>query len=179
MFCSKQVGIFCLIVLAYGLSPDVFAQYHSSKVTQVVMLGTGTPYPNPKRSGPAVAIVVNDTPYIVDFGPGVVRRAASLSPMYGGPIKGLDVKLIKRAFLTHLHSDHTLGFSDLILTPWVTGRDEPLEVYGPEGIVEMSGNLLKAYEEDIRYRIYGMESANDRGWRVNAHTVKEGGCLPG
>jgi len=61
------------------------------------MLGTGTPNPDPARSGPALAIVVNDTPYIVDFGPGVVRQAASLSPRYGGSIKGLDVKLIKRA----------------------------------------------------------------------------------
>ena len=45
--------------------------------TQIVMLGTGTPRPDPERSGPATAIVVNGTPYLVDFGPGVVRRAAA------------------------------------------------------------------------------------------------------
>jgi hypothetical protein len=42
--------------------------------TQIVMLGTGTPRPDPERSGPATAIVANGTPYLVDFGPGVVRR---------------------------------------------------------------------------------------------------------
>ena len=42
--------------------------------TQVVMLGTGNPRPEPDRSGPATAIVVDDTPYLIDFGPGVVRR---------------------------------------------------------------------------------------------------------
>ena len=45
--------------------------------TQVVLLGTGTPNADPDRSGPAVAVVVNDTPYVVDCGPGVVRRAAA------------------------------------------------------------------------------------------------------
>ena len=50
--------------------------------TQVVMLGTGTPIPIPDRSGPGVAIVVDDTPYIVDFGPGIIRRAAAASTEY-------------------------------------------------------------------------------------------------
>src|SRR6266567_2439701 len=44
---------------------------------QIVLLGTGTPNADPDRSGPSVAIVVNDTPYLVDFGPGVVRRASA------------------------------------------------------------------------------------------------------
>ena len=46
-------------------------------LTKVVMLGTGTPRPDPNRSGPATAIVVNDTPYLIDFGPGVIRRATA------------------------------------------------------------------------------------------------------
>jgi ribonuclease Z len=119
--------------------------------------------------------VVNNVPYVVDFGPGLIRRAAALSPRYGGSIEGLDVKLIKRAFLTHLHSDHTTGYPDLILTPWVMGRDEPLEVYGPTGTGNMTSHILEAYREDINYRLYGTEPANDSGWRVNCHEIlKEG-----
>lgn len=172
MFYTTRLWSYCLVVFVSWSTPSVFAE--PSQITQVAMLGTGTPNPDRTRSGPAVAIIVNDTPYIVDFGPGMIRQAASLSPAYGGPIKGLEVKKIKRAFLTHLHSDHTMGFADLILTPWIFGRDEPLEVYGPSGIVEMTDNLLEAYKEDIGYRRYSSESANDQGWRVNAHTVKEG-----
>ena len=52
------------------------------------------------------------------------------------------------------------------------GRDEPLKVYGPEGIVEMTRNILKAYQEDIKYRLYGLEPANNQGWRVNAHEMR-------
>ena len=142
--------------------------------TKVVLLGTGTPNPDPEHSGCSVAIIVDETPYIVDFGPGVVRQAAALSPRYGGNIKALDIKNLKRAFLTHLHSDHTVGYPDLILTPWVEGRDEPLEVYGPEGIKEMTDHILKAYQEDIKYRLYGLQPANNQGWRVRAHEIHEG-----
>ena len=34
--------------------------------TQLVLLGTGTPFANPDRSGPALAIVVNNVSYVVD-----------------------------------------------------------------------------------------------------------------
>lgn len=169
--------LFILLVYLVVFFPgNGFSQtdYSTSDITKVVLLGTGNPNPDPKHSGCSIAIVVNDTPYIVDFGPGVIRQAAALSPRYGGTIEGLIVKNIKVAFLTHLHSDHTTGYPDLILTPWVMGRDEPLEVYGPEGITNMTNNILNAYKEDIKYRLYGSEPANDSGWRVNSHEIQEG-----
>ena len=150
------------------------AELDPSEVTKVVMLGTGTPIADPARSGPSVAIVVNEEPYLVDFGPGVVRRAASASPQFGGSVSGMEVTRLRTAFLTHLHADHSSGYADLILTPWTMGRREPLEVFGPEGIVSMTEHVLKAYEEDIRYRLYGLEPANNKGWRVNVHTIEEG-----
>jgi len=169
-----------LFILLFTLSLNsVFAQrdFSDSKITQIVMLGTGNPNPSPSQSGCSVAIVVNDTPYIVDFGPGLIRQAAAMSPRYKGKIKGLDVKNIKHAFLTHLHSDHTTGYADLILTPWVMGRNEPLEVYGPEGINKMTDHILEAYEEDIKYRLYGYEPANNQGWRVNSHEFTKEGII--
>jgi ribonuclease Z len=166
--------IFLICTITY-----LFAQrdFSDSEITKVVMLGTGNPNPSPAQSGCSVAIIVNSTPYIVDFGPGLIRQAAAMSPKYGGNIEGLDVKNIKRAFLTHLHSDHTTGFPDLILTPWVMGRDEPLEVYGPEGLNKMTKHILEAYEEDIRYRLYGYEPANNQGWRVNSHEFTSEGII--
>src|SRR6266540_1055971 len=61
--------------------------------TRVVLLGTGTPGADPNRSGPATAIVVNDTPYLVDAGPGIVRRAAAAGADRG--IAALDVKNLR------------------------------------------------------------------------------------
>jgi ribonuclease Z len=163
-----------LFTLGSLLSIAAEAEYAPSETTQVVMLGTGTPNVDPQRSGPAVAIVVNGTPYLVDFGPGVVRRASAMSPSYGGTMEALEIDNLKHAFLTHLHSDHSAGLSDLVLTPWVEGRDEPLELYGPDGIKDMASHVLKAYDADIKYRLYGLQPANDQGWRVNAHTINEG-----
>ena len=99
----------------------------SNRATQIVMLGTGTPMPDPDRSGPSTAIIVRDTPYLVDFGPGVVRRAAA-AYRKGVTAFGHGATNITTAFLTHLHSDHTLGYPDLIFTPWVMGRKSPLAV---------------------------------------------------
>ena len=142
--------------------------------TKVILLGTGNPNPDPKHSGPSIIILIDKQPYLVDFGAGLVRQAAALTPEYGGEIEELDIKKLSIAFLTHMHSDHTVGYPDLILTPWVMERETPLEVYGPSGIKEMTQHILKAYQDDIKYRLYGLEPANDIGWRVNAHEISEG-----
>jgi ribonuclease BN (tRNA processing enzyme) len=144
--------------------------------TQVVLLGTGTPPADPDRSGPATAIVVNDTPYLVDFGAGVVRRAKSAAVDKG--IAGLDPVKLRVAFVTHLHSDHTVGYPDLILTPWVIGRRVPLEVYGPVGIKAMTEHIFEAYRADFETRtrdrgLYRV-GAFPEGHAVNAHEVRPG-----
>jgi len=135
---------FTLLLLCLFVAGPSSAGLELSPTTRVVMLGSGTPNPDPERAGPAVAIVVNDTPYLVDFGPGVVRRAAAMSPSYGGSIEGLETDKLAIAFLTHLHSDHTTGLPDLVLTPWVMGRERPLELYGPGGVAAMAANILEA-----------------------------------
>ncbi len=173
--------VFVGIAIAAAVFISAFAQSTESKVaaaqrnaqqkTQVVILGTGTPNADPERSGPSVAVVINDVPYIVDFGPGIVRRAAAA---HKKGVKGLAVENLKRAFVTHLHSDHTAGFPDLIFTPWVLDRSDPLEVYGPPGTKAMAEHILKAYERDIDIRINGLEPGNKTGYKVNAHEIKPG-----
>ena len=142
--------------------------------TQVVMLGTGTPIPTPDRSGPATAIVVDGKAYLVDFGPGVVRRAAAASTEYGGTIEALAVDKLEIAFLTHLHHDHSAGLPDLVYTSWTHGREKPLELYGPAGIKAMAEHVAAAWEEDNRYRLYGLEPAAPEGWKISAHEIDEG-----
>jgi ribonuclease BN (tRNA processing enzyme) len=145
-----------------------------SPQTKVVLLGTGTPQPSPERSGPATAIVVNDTAYLVDFGPGVVRRAFGAATTRSIP--SLQPIRLRVAFVTHLHSDHTAGYADLILTPWTVGRRVPLEVYGPKGIKAMTEHLLEAYRVDIETRTNpeGNQRTFADGHKVNAHEITAG-----
>lgn len=141
--------------------------------SQIVMLGTGTPRPDPARSGPATAIVVNGTPYLVDFGPGVVRRAAAA---YNKGITALGAAAggIRTVFLTHMHADHTAGYPDLILTPWILGRKEPIEVYGPKGLRAMTRHVLSAWKIDIDNRVNGIDRLPRAGCKVVAHEIKPG-----
>ena len=142
--------------------------------TKVVLLGTGTPVPDPERSGPATAIVVGNSAYLVDFGPGVVRRAkAAVLDRY---VTALEPANLTVAFATHLHSDHTAGYSDLIFTGWTAGRRIPLDVYGPTGLRSMTEHLLQAYRVDIETRTNaeGDQRRNPDGWKVNAHEIKSG-----
>jgi ribonuclease BN (tRNA processing enzyme) len=133
-------------------------------VTRVVLLGTGTPNPDPKRSGPAVAIIVDKSVHLVDFGPGIVRRTVEA---------GISPSQLTSAFLTHLHSDHSVGYPDLILTPAVVGRNVPLNVYGPKGLKSMTNHILSAYEEDINERISGLEPAIKESYVVNTYEIPE------
>lgn len=139
--------------------------------TKLVLLGTGTPNACPEASGPAVALVVDGRSYLVDFGPGVVRQAAKA---YHRGVDGLAVKGLCRAFCTHLHSDHTAGLADLILTPWVLEREEPLQLYGPKGLQSMADHILAAYKADIDFRINGFEQANRTGCQVRVREIQPG-----
>ncbi|HEY3309020.1 MAG TPA: MBL fold metallo-hydrolase [Desulfuromonadaceae bacterium] len=172
----KQNHFLALVTLICVLAAILPVLAQPSKMpeskTKVVLLGTGNPLPDPDRSGPATAIVVNGSAYLVDFGPGVVRRAAAARLDKG--IAELDPTNIKTVFVTHLHSDHTAGFPDLILTPWTMGRRAPLEVYGPTGLKSMTDHILTAYREDIAIRTQGLEKAPPEGVKVNAHEIKAG-----
>jgi ribonuclease BN (tRNA processing enzyme) len=177
----KKLAVVVLIFIALEALPGSHGFYGGKRtepvlktkqtITKIVLLGTGTPQTDPERSGPAVAIVVNDTPYLVDLGPGVVRRAAAAR---NNGITALRDEKLTRAFVTHLHSDHTVGYPDLILTSWVAGRTEPLEIYGPVGLAEMTTHLLQAYRRDIEIRIHGLEGENPRGVQVNVHEIGPG-----
>ncbi len=142
--------------------------------TKLIVLGSGTPNPDPNRAGSGYAVVVDETPYLIDFGPGIIRRAASMSPPWGGKIEAMTVKNFEHAFLTHIHSDHSAGLADLLLTPWIMGRDKKLNLFGPKGLEQMASSTLEAFKDDINYRIYGTQPSNKIGYKFNFHLLTEG-----
>jgi len=135
--------------------------------TAVILLGTGMPYPDPHAQGPAFAVTVGSRIFLFDAGPGVMRQmtAAGL-PVRNGPITAV--------FLTHLHSDHTLGLPDVILTSWVMRRSAPLPIYGPPGTAAMTRSILEAWKEDIGIRTHGLEHGEPHGEQVKVHEIGAG-----
>ena len=94
-------------------------KFNSDK-SKIILLGTGNPNPDPMHFGPSLAIVVNNFSYLIDFGAGITRRTYSAFTQLG--IIALETSKLTKGFLTHLHSDHTIGYPDLIFTSWVMGR---------------------------------------------------------
>jgi len=137
--------------------------------------------------GPGVAVIVNGVPYIVDAGEGIWRamgrEMANLPTMEGqrgvpaSKVSGFDLKRYpwKNVFLTHLHSDHTIGLPSLILMPWSWGRADAPHIHGPMGTQNLITKLLEAYREDIAARVYGTEATNDTGWRAVPHEIAGSG----
>lgn len=140
-----------------------------SAITQVVVLGSGSPVIDTERSHPAVAIVVNGEAYLVDFGADVVRQSQEAAQQ--DKIPALTPTRLRVVFCTHLHSDHTAGLSDLFLTPAVVGRPGALEIYGPPGIDAMAKNIRAAYAKDIDIRLNGLEHGNPAAYMMNVHEV--------
>jgi ribonuclease BN (tRNA processing enzyme) len=130
--------------------------------TSLVLLGTGTPRPNPDASGSATAVVVGNRTFLFDAGPGVMRQLAAAKL----PINGVTA-----LFISHLHSDHTLGLPDLILTSWVMGRQKPMVAFGPRGLGAMIDHIEAAWREDIHIRETGLEKEVPGGYRVSVREI--------
>lgn len=102
------------IGLAALAAPAVLAQQ-----IKVTLLGTGYPPAVMNRFGPSTLVEAGDQKFVFDAGRGALQRLTQLG------IRWPDVRGV---FLTHLHSDHVVGFPDLWVTGWliVPGRSVPL-----------------------------------------------------
>lgn len=111
----------------------------------IVLLGTGSPMPDPNRAGPATLVSAGGEHYLVDAGRGVLMRLAAA---------GVGAPNLSAVLLTHLHSDHITDLSDVITTRWVmTFEPTPLTIVGPPGTRSVVDHLLASLAPDISYRL--------------------------
>jgi len=169
---GRWAGLLAIAVPLAGRPASALGQ--DTPRTRVVLLGVGTPNAEPERSGSATAVVVDDEAYLFDAGPGIVRRANQAAR--DREIPALLPRNLNRVFLTHLHSDHTVGLPDLLLTPWVLDRADPLTVFGPPGTEAMMTAIAEAWSADVDVRSHGLEprDANPDGHRFVARDVQPG-----
>lgn len=143
-----------------------------------VVLGSGTPSPNPYRMGPSFLVVSNGFPYFIDCGEGTWRSMTLASSVHGDWLtRALDVNNLKYLFLTHLHCDHTVGIPSWVLNPYKYGSKAGKEVYGPRGTSDMMKNIVAAWKLDIEDMWYGPPKSGKEGVTVVAHEVDDDGLV--
>lgn len=136
-----------------------------------MILGSGTPNYAPSYAQQCSAVIVNDRPYLIDCGDGIMGRI--VQARIEKEIGAFANEKLTRLFITHLHPDHTAGLAGLIVGPWVLDRQEPLHVYGPKGTQRLVSGILDAYEDGIAEHRDGMAPVAD-SLRVVVHEIVAG-----
>lgn len=138
--------------------------------TKVVVLGTGMPLPNPYRSGPGYAVLVNEQPYLVDAGEGIWRSIARAALINGDEFtRSLAPHKLRNVFITHLHEDHTVGIPSLLLNPFKLNIPTSKEFYGPVGIRDMVEHIVAAWAIDIAAEL--SDGYDPEGARATGHEI--------
>jgi ribonuclease Z len=111
---------------------------------RVLLCGTSSPIPSPRRAEACTAVFAGGHMWIVDTGPGSWRTLA---------LRRIRGEAIGAVFYTHLHSDHIGELGEFNLQTWAAGRPGPLRVYGPDGVTELVHGFAEAYAADTRFRV--------------------------
>ena len=134
----------CMVLVMSVMSSAANEETPAAVAIKVTFLGTGTPVPNPRQFGQSILVEAGGQKLLFDCGRGCAHRLWNIGPAY--------LQNTSHLFLTHMHSDHTVGVADLYLNGWNLGRQENLRVYGPAGADTLLRHLRLAYEEDIVFR---------------------------
>jgi ribonuclease Z len=134
-------------------------------IIKVTLLGTGTPLPIMDRFGPSILVQAGGQSLLFDAGRGCLQRLRQVNLAY---------KNLNALFITHLHSDHIVGFPDLWLTGWlVSERKVPLDVFGPSGTADLIKHLQLAYAYDLKMRVEDDKMAEE-GSKLLVTEIQEG-----
>jgi ribonuclease Z len=152
------IGILLLALMSFGSAQQ-------APTMQLILLGTGYPYPSADRAGPSCAVAVGKKIFVVDAGRGSVMRLAAT----GNPWSSIEA-----VFLTHLHSDHIDGLPDLFHCAWEFGSGTPFQLYGPKGTQGVADGVLQFYGPDIHIRRDLTEKLPAEGAKIDVHEIREG-----
>jgi ribonuclease Z len=138
----RMMIVACLVMT---LPSPATAQADSSRALRVTFLGTsGGPVAGPASAGSAALVEYGNEVVLIDAGRGAVQQMQRINQNLGA---------FGRVFLTHLHSDHTVGLPELWLARWTRARfAPPLEVFGPAGTRDMVRHIREAWKYDVDIR---------------------------
>ena len=149
-----RIFLFLFLII---LSSNIYAD-----IIKVTILGSGTPRVNIDRFSQSILIEHKNDKFLFDAGRGALLRL-NQSRILPNEIENI--------FFTHLHSDHILGFSDILMTGWVYHRQKPLNIFGPPGTINFVDSTIKSFEEDIKVRSLPPESLNVENLKSNIEII--------
>ena len=129
---------------------------------EILFLGTGASVPSRDRSLPCVAVRQGRSISLFDCGEGS-QRQLMISPF--------SFMKIDRIFITHLHGDHILGLPGLLQTMGMSGRKDPVSVYGPTGLLKALKSMLDACEGELEYELRIEEVEGDEEFSFDSFDV--------
>ena len=115
---------------------------------ELLFLGTGASVPSRDKATSCIAVRSGSEIVLMDCGEGS-QRQIMVSPF--------SFMKIRTILITHLHGDHVFGLPGLLQTMSLSGRKDPVTVYGPKGIVECVDAFMKATEGDTVYPLEILE----------------------
>ncbi len=142
-----------------------------------VVLGAGTPLPNPYKMGPSFVVVSNGYPYFIDCGEGAWRGMSKACIAHGWLTNSFDLNTLKYLFITHLHCDHTVGIPSWVLNAYKCGSKASKEIYGPKGTEAMMKNIMAAWKIDINDMLYGVTKSSKKGVTIATHEIDDDGLI--
>ena len=134
-------------------------------VMRVTILGSGTPRPDIERFSQAILIEAGDDKLLFDTGRGTSIRLSQMD---------FNIGKVDKIFFTHLHSDHIVGFPDVLMTGWVYHRNKELKIFGPPGSNHFVTKIYEAFSEDIVIRTSKPEELKIEGMRLNVNEIESG-----
>jgi ribonuclease BN (tRNA processing enzyme) len=116
--------------------------YQHAAQFSVVLIGTGCPEYNPRRSGPSALIQADGHYFLVDMGNGTQVRLLEA---------GIAFHDIETMMFTHHHLDHNEEYLPISVLAWLQGRRHA-NLVGPPKTKALHDFLLSFYREDLEYR---------------------------
>lgn len=139
-----------------------------SSKTRLILLGTGGgPRPRKASSGSSQVVVANGVPYVVDCGDGVARQLV---------FADVPLATLRHIFITHLHSDHTADYGNLIWLAWTAGLKSEVDAWGPPPLERMTKLFFEMNASDIDARIES-EGRVPLAPLVHVHELVNGGLV--
>ena len=135
---------------------------------RIVFLGTSASIPTKNRALPSIMIIREGEQLLFDCGEGTQRQMIKA---------GIGLRKKLKIFITHMHADHVLGLAGILMTLSLTGRQDPLEIYGPSELEFFIECLKRLFNFNPTFNLIIHKVSNGtiyhgRGFRIDAFEVK-------